>query len=477
MVGKLPSEVIDVLTALISAGYQAYVVGGAVRDILLKIVPQDFDIATTAPAKDVKRIALEHTGWDCYEFGSKFGVVAVRLHNMTIEVATLRGETYGKDAHRPERVWFASSIVDDLARRDFTVNALAVDLQGHFIDLFDGQNDLNNKVLRTVGNPEKRFCEDALRMFRAGRFVAQLGFTLTDHAYLAIEKSLDRVNGLSVERITQELNKTLLAPYAAQGLDLFVKTKLAATVCRGKDHGVEQLIPILPELEHLFKLPQNRRYHRFDAWQHTLAVVKGVPANLILRWAALLHDIGKGLPGVRVINKAGQPADYGHEKVGAELAHRILVRLRVQPQLTKRIVWLIASHMRFGFHMLQPRTVSVRWVRHEAQSGQFRSQAELAEAFSQLVQLCLSDVRASRADDDDCQKAVQYGKALEDIAKNMPVHTTDLAISGADLQNILGEEKRIGIFLHTILKRVQEETLTNEYQTLKKAAYKWILHH
>lgn len=477
MVGKLPSEVIDVLTVLINAGYQAYVVGGAVRDILLNVVPQDFDIATTALAKDVKQIVLEHPGWDCYEFGSKFGVIAIRLHNMTIEVATLRGETYGKDAHRPACVWFARSIEDDLARRDFTVNALAVDLQGNFIDLFGGQNDLRNKVLRTVGNPERRFCEDALRMFRAGRFVAQLGFTLTDPTYLAIEKSLDRVNGLSVERITQELNKTLLAPHAAEGLDLFVKTKLAATVCRGKDHGVEKSIPILPELEHLFHLPQNMRYHRFDVWQHTLAVVKGVPANLILRWAALLHDIGKGLPGVRLINKEGQPADYGHEKVGAELANQILVRLRLQPQLTKRIVWLIANHMRFGFHMLQPRTVSVRWVRREAQSGQFRSQAELAEAFSQLVQLCLSDVRASRADDADCQNAMQYGKVLDDIAQNMPVHTADLAISGSDLQNIFGVQKQIGVFLHAVLKRVQEETLTNEYQTLKKAAYKWILHH
>lgn len=476
MLEELPKEVIMLLTALTSAGYESYLVGGAVRDILLQIKPQDFDIATTALPEDICKVA-HHAGWKCHKFGMNFGVLVISINGMGIEVATLRGEKYGQDAHRPECVWFTNNIEDDLARRDFTVNAMAIDAQERLIDLFGGQRDLKNKVLHTVGNPEARFGEDALRMFRACRFVAQLGFDLADDAYSAISRNLHRVNGLSVERITQELNKTLMAPFAGIGLDILVTTKLAATVCHGKEHGFAKLVQVLPELEHLVDLPQNMRYHRFDVWQHTLATVSGVPSNFILRWAALLHDVGKGLAGVRTINKEGQPADFGHEKVGAELAADILARLRVKPIMVKRIKWLIANHMRFGFHMLQRRKVSARWVRHEAQSGQFRSQAELAEGYSQLLELCLSDIRASRAKPDTIHTALQYGKLLQDIAKNMPVHTADLAISGDDLVDILGKGKQIGCFMRSALQRVQEETLVNEHQALKKAACKWALRH
>lgn len=260
----LPSNVIRIMNALLQSGFAAYIVGGAVRDLLLGKKPQDYDIATSANPENIVRIAHKQ-GWRVVDkLGHNFGVVMVVIDGQMTEVAAFRGERYGADSHRPEKVWYTQNIEDDLSRRDFTVNAMAMDMDGNIIDPFGGRDDLKRKVMRTVGEPYNRFEEDALRMFRVCRFAGQLGFIIDDSTFQAIQPNLSRVAGLSMERVRTELEKMLLAADCQLSLDALVHSGLAACSCRIKENGEYRSIAILPELTHLVGLPQNPAYHAYD---------------------------------------------------------------------------------------------------------------------------------------------------------------------------------------------------------------------
>ncbi|WP_432641946.1 CCA tRNA nucleotidyltransferase [Acidaminococcus sp.] len=472
---RLPSYVNQVLDILLAAGYEAHVVGGAVRDLLLGRVPDDYDVVTNARPDEIRQVA-EQAGLPVIsELGQNFGVVILRVEKHGVEVAAYRNEAYGvEDAHRPAAVWYCRTLEEDLARRDFTINALALGQDGEIIDCFHGLEDLHGRVLRTVGDANQRFQEDALRMFRACRFIGQLGFAPDPSILPAIRKNLERVRGLSLERVRTELNKLLMGTWAGEGMDLMVRSGLAAESCRIKKQGKYEAVPILPELEHLVDLPQNPCFHRFDAWKHTAVALDKGDRSLEVGWALLLHDVAKGLEGVRGVNKEGMPSDHGHEAVGTAMARQILNRLRLPWETVERVAWLVKNHMHFGFISAQEDDKTWRWLRKEARSGHFRVNKEMAEAFKQLTAVCIADVAATNADKNDVIHVQMYGKRLVKMAYLMPVHTSDLDFSGRDALALGARPAQLKELMPVLLRRVQDGTLKNAPAELGEAVKRWL---
>lgn len=523
MSNRFPPYIVQILSALTAAGYEAYVVGGAVRDLLSGQTPGDFDVTTSARPEQVCEIA-SRKGWKIVDkLGQNMGVVVVVVDGHGTEVATFRGERYSTDVHRPAEVWFCDNLRDDLSRRDFTVNAMAMDLDGRVYDYYGGQEDLKRRILRTVGDPRRRYAEDALRMYRACRFVAQLDFTYVEGSDTpddvrwdydparSLEDNLrrgaaeaaafeaehgtpygfgmpgtpyflrkryvfdtSRCKELSLERVRTELEKMLTSRAAGKGLMLYLATGLADCSCRVRERGQDTYVPVLPELRHLVNLHQNPRYHCYDVWEHTLQAVDNGPRDLILRWALLLHDVAKGLPGVRGVNKEEQPSDHGHEKESAKLAQGIFPRLGYARPFVKRAVWLIANHMRFAPMLIAKKNTLYRWVRSEAASGRFRSEAELAEAYAQVAAVFLADMGATwsgiRHDPvfDDGRALAR--EVVHIAATEVPVHTGDLALSGKDVQGLLPPQSplTVGEALQYLLRRVQNGSAANDAEALKE---------
>lgn len=378
-----PSYTKKILSALNAAGYEAYLVGGAVRDLLLCKSPDDYDITTNALPEQVLAVCKQHDWKTVDQLGHNFGCVVIVINGVATEVTTFRGERYNDDdMHRPAATWFCSSLREDLCRRDFTVNAIALSLDGTLYDYFGGQQDLQQKILRTVGDANTRFREDALRMLRACRFVAQLGFTYEQAGCEALPACgapntpyflphgysfpVERCAGLSLERVRKELEKLITSEYAGKGLMLMMATGLLGASCHARENGSDTVIPILPEALHLLGLHQNPRFHLYDTWEHTLLAIDNSPRDLAIRWALVLHDLGKGLPNVRKLNKEGQPSDPGHEAESAKMSKAILTRLGYNKSFVHLVTWLVAQHMRFAPMLLTGERTLLRWVRSEA---------------------------------------------------------------------------------------------------------------
>lgn len=470
---KLPGYVRKVMSVLEQEGFEAYVVGGAVRDLLLGRLPDDYDVVTNARPDEIKLLAQKHQLSLVSNLGQNFGVVMLLVDKNVVEVASYRNETYGSDAHKPEEVWYCDTLEEDLGRRDFTINAMAVNLAGTLVDKYGGQEDLRNKLLRTVGNADKRFEEDALRMFRACRFVAQLNFAYDEKIGKAIEHSLERVQGLSLERIQIELNKLLVGEAASRGMELLVSSGLAAQSCRYREQGQTYGIALLPELEPLRGLKQNPEYHQYDVWEHTLVALSHSDRSLDVSWGILLHDIAKGMEGIRGTNDKGQPTDHGHEARGAGIAENILSRMRFPKELVARVGWLVRNHMKFGANSDAPDNVTWRWLRKCARSGEFRENKVMAEAFKQLTALCIADTAATTATKQELISAQMYGNRLVTMAYHMPVHTSDLKLSGEDLFQEGLRPEQLGKVLPLLLQRVQDGAIRNTYEALLQAAVAW----
>ena len=468
----LPDYVKAAMQMLLESDFEAYVVGGAVRDLFLGKVPDDYDIVTNARPDEIRLLAAKKHYGLVSQLGQNFGVVMVLVGKKSVEIASYRNETYGADAHRPSEVWYCDTLEEDLGRRDFTINAMAVDIEGHLTDEYSGMEDLNHKILRTVGNADKRFEEDALRMFRACRFVAQLGFAYDGNIPKAMKNNLKRVNGLSLERVKVELDKLLCGAYASQGLKLMVGTGLAKESCRVRENKTEEEIPILPELSALVGVEQNPAIHQYDVWQHTLEALNNGDRSLAVSWGILLHDIAKGQAEVRGY-KDGAPTDYGHEIVGAQMAGNILTRLRYPKEFVNNVTWLVKNHMRFGTNIDRPDDVTWRWLRQEARAGTFRLNKDMAEAFKKLTSLCVADASATEASEQELISDQMYGKRLVKMAYKMPVHTTDLNINGNDLSTIITDKKQLACILPILLRRVQDGNLKNEPMELRLAAEGW----
>lgn len=450
------------MRALLDSGYQAYIVGGAVRDHIMGGAAADIDIATNATPPAIGELAAA-CGWKTLTVGAAFGVVVVIVDGAGYEVATYRSETYGEDSHRPASVSYCDQLADDLSRRDFTMNALAMDIDGRIIDPFGGVQDIEQKLIRTVGEAALRFSEDGLRMFRAARFAAQLGFAIEPATYQAISACLERVSGLSVERVRAEIEKTLLAAHPDKGLTVMLRSGLFDSTCCSREHGQAVPVPILPELRHLDGLPQNPAYHYFDGWGHTLAVVCEAPRQPLLRWTALLHDVGKGWEGVRIINKRGNYSDPGHDAKGAELAGAILERLKLPAAEVARIVWLIRHHMQIP----NPDYPAVlKWLRRL--SRQFTQAEPMQEAVGQLMQLHRAD-RVGGHVDPGIEDWQTVGQLIDEIFEHMPFFPRQLAISGGDIAGVLGPGAQVGLFQADLLTRIQAGQLANNRDSLMTA--------
>lgn len=469
----MDERVRKVLTALQDAGYEAYVVGGAVRDMIRHVQPHDYDVTTSARPDDIRTVA-EAQGWHLAEIKSeRFGIVVLVVDGMTIETATFRGESYGSDSHRPEQVWYADTLAEDVQRRDFTVNALAMDKDGHIIDYVGGQKDIKKKRLATVGDPIVRFHEDALRLFRACRFAGQLDFQPTKELLRAMPKAFDRVPGLSLERVVNEMDRLMTTKAAYKGLDILVRSGLSDCCCRKRENGIYREIPILPECHHLPYTPQSKPFHMFDAWVHTLATVAHTPPDLTIRYAAFFHDIAKGLPGIRGVHK-GRYTDYGHDAKGAEMAEAILLRWQKKPAFAARVAWLVKTHMKFHFFANTGQGDVDKWLRHEALEGPFRRTTELVEAVQQATAVACGDILGCGHPEADTSGTESFGEYMDILASQMPVSTKDLHYD-VRIPNACGP--KTGECLKVLLKRVQNKNLQNDANVLAAAAAKWLARH
>ena len=321
------------------AGFTLALVGGPVRDAILGRLGNDLDFTTNARPADSTKI-LKKWGEAIWETGAAFGTIAAKRDGATVEVTTYRSESYDPNSRKPE-VDFGDSITGDLARRDFTVNAMALELTGEkpeFIDLFNGVEDLARKVLRTPGLASDSFSDDPLRMMRAGRFAAQLGFTLDPAITEAISTMANRLSIISAERIRDEFVKTLMSTEPRLGLSVFVDTGLA-----------KYFLPELPQL----KLEIDEHHHHKDVYEHSLTVLDQAIAledrlggpNLIIRLAALLHDIGK--PRTRELIPGGGVSFHHHEVVGSKMTKKRLKELRFDNKTVDDVSLLVFLHLRF----------------------------------------------------------------------------------------------------------------------------------
>lgn len=458
-----------ILRALNDAGFEAYVVGGAVRDLLMHKEPHDYDITTSARPEEIMAVAAKQNWQSVDVNGKTFGVVVLVIGGETYEVASFRGEVYGEDSHRPERVWYAASLREDVMRRDFTINALAMDAAGQVYDYVGGRKDIRKRRLAAVGNAKERFQEDALRLFRLCRFAGQLDFLPEKKTQDAMPQAFGRVAGLSSDRVVAEIERLLVTPAAYKGLDILVRSGLGNCSCRRKENGAYVNVPIMPEFSHLPDTPQSPPFHVFDAWIHTLAVISYTPADLTLRYAALFHDVAKGSAGIRGI-RDGRYTDYGHDRAGARIAAEVMTRWRRNKACIRRVAWLVKTHMKFHYFANTGQGNVVKWLRHEAGSNDFHSTAELAAAVRQATALAVADAKGCRPDA-NTDGTVSFGKYMEELAGSMPVGTGDLQYDRR-VPEICGS--RTGDCLRVLLKRVQDGTLANEPDVFADAAERWM---
>ena len=332
-------ESTQLAAAFKAAGFKLALVGGPVRDAILGRLGNDLDFTTNAKPAESKKIL---TSWadTVWEIGAEFGTIAARKGDIEVEVTTYRSESYEIDSRKPD-VQFGENIEGDLKRRDFTINAMALELTTEtptFIDLFNGITDLQNKIIKTPGKAEDSFSDDPLRMMRAARFMSQLNFAVDDSVIEAIKKMADRLSIISAERIRDEFVKTLMSPNPRIGITLLVETGLA-----------DKFLPEIPKL----KLEIDEHHHHKDVYEHTLTVLEQAIAleerldgpNLTLRLAALMHDIGK--PKTKELIPGGGVSFHHHEVVGSRMTKERLRTLRFDNHVIKDVAKLVFLHLRF----------------------------------------------------------------------------------------------------------------------------------
>lgn len=319
----LPEEVKKVLSMLEDAGFEAYLVGGCVRDFLLGTVPHDFDIATNALPEGTEKVFAD---FPVIETGLKHGTVTVFMNKMPLEITTYRSDGSYSDGRHPDQVHFTHSLEEDLARRDFTINAIAYSPKRGIVDLFGGQRDLRKEQICTVGEAKERFTEDALRIVRALRFSSALGFSIEEQTAAAARALKERLSIISAERIYTELTKLLCGENVRNVLINYP----------------EILGVWLPELLPMVGFHQHNFHHIYTVWEHTASVVEAIPPVPHLRWAALLHDCGK--PGTFSMDAEGVGHFYGHHKRSTGMAEDILDRLKADNNTKTKVTALIRRH-------------------------------------------------------------------------------------------------------------------------------------
>ena len=431
----LPQYVLSCVDALEAAGFAAYAVGGCVRDAYLGLTPHDYDLCTSALPEETEAVFGGHR---LILAGKKHGTVSVVTDGGIVEITTFRTEGGYSDNRHPEWVRFVPHIEEDLARRDFTVNAMAFSPTRGFADPFGGRKDLDDRVLRAVGDPAARFSEDSLRILRGVRFAVRFGLTPDGETEKAMASLAPLMDNLARERVFDELCKLLPLVTAEDLL-----------------HYAPILAAVIPELEPTIGFDQHNPHHAYDLFTHTAHVTAAVPPSLPLRWAGLLHDVGKIPTFTR--DETGRGHFYGHAQESARMAEEILRRLKAPNDLRERVVTLIGHHMT----RLEPEKKFLRrWLG--------RLGWETVEDLLALQEADMGSKGTGKPG--EMEQFPQIRAVLEEIrAESACLTLKDLAVNGNDLKALGYEGKAIGQCLNTLLTQVQEEILPNEKAALLNA--------
>ncbi len=437
---QLSDSAAAILKRLEENGYEAYAVGGCVRDSLLGLPPHDFDICTAALPEQMLAVFSDVT---CIPTGLQHGTVTVVWEGQPLEITTYRTEGCYSDSRHPDRVEFVRSVEADLARRDFTVNAMAYHPQRGLVDPFGGEADLKLGLLRAVGDPTTRFTEDALRLLRALRFAACYGFELEEETARAARALAPRLSLVAAERVREELNKLLLGRYAAKILLEFR----------------EVLLPVLPELEAIFDFEQHNPHHHLDVYGHTVQALTAAASDLTVRLALLLHDIGK--PTCFSRDDAGIGHFYGHAAVSGRMAKAVLERLRYDRRTVEQVCLLIRYHD----VVLEPEDRLIkRWLNRFG--ADFLHQLLLVKAGDNLGQpAALAEARLAELEE-------LHRRIDRIVAEAQCFSLKDLAISGRDVMALGYTGKAVGQKLQWALEAVMDNRLPNTREALLQALCK-----
>lgn len=433
---KLPTYVENIICKLEKAGFEAFAVGGCIRDMLMGIVPADYDVATSARPEQVKSIFCQNKTVDT---GIKHGTVGVLWEGKLVEITTYRIETAYSDGRHPDSVAFTGSIAPDLSRRDFTINAMAFNSSRGLVDPFGGEKDIKKGLIRCVGRPEERFGEDGLRVMRALRFASVLGFSIEKETFDAAVRKAEMLEKVSAERIREELIKLL----CGKG----VKDVLTS--------GSGILGKAIPELLPMKGFDQKNEHHIYDVLEHTAAVTAAIEPVPRLRLAALFHDIGK--PRCFFTDEKGEGHFYGHESTSAVMTEEIMKRLRFSNDDIEYVIQLVKLHGR------------------QIEAGEKAVKRAMAKLTPQLF---YDLIRLKKADNMGQSPVYafrqEYYRKLTDIAdkicdEEQCFSLADLAVNGKDvIEAGIEEGPQVGLILREILNLVIDEKIPNEKETILK---------
>lgn len=439
MTMDMPKNVDTAINLLQSAGFEAYAVGGCVRDSLLGKTPNDWDITTSAKPEDMKSVFIN---FHCIDTGIKHGTVTVVIDGEPLEITTFRLDGEYEDNRHPKSVTFTSNLGADLGRRDFTVNAMAYSKMTGTVDLFGGQNDLKNKIIRCVGDLDRRFNEDALRILRALRFASALDFEIEEKTAQSLLKNRALLGNISEERIAKELLKLVCGKGAKRILTDFAPV----------------LFEILPELQPMYKNSHDNPHHCYDIYEHTLIAVESIDPEPTLRFAMLLHDCGK--PAVKKFDENGVAHFYGHQRISAEISAQILARLKVSNKFRDEILFLVSNHD--------------RWELYENTEKMPRYLSKFGlDGVLKLLKVMRADVLAQSP---EYRYRLDQIADAEEIAKNLAAQKpclslSELQINGRTLMDIgIPQGRKLGAVLAQLLDEVIDGVTKNTQEALTTRA-------
>lgn len=440
MVINIPSQVNRAIEILSKGGHSAYIVGGAVRNVLMDIPVNDWDITTSALPEETLELFKD---FRTIETGIKHGTVTVIVDGMGLEITTFRIEHGYSDNRHPDKVDFTDKVEYDLSRRDFTVNAIAYSPESGFADPFRGCDDIRKEIIRCVGDPDKRFGEDALRILRALRFASVLGFEIDPVTAESIHKNKHLLKNVSVERIFVELSKLLCGKKAAEILTEY------------KD----VIFFVLPELEPMDNCAQNHERHIYNVWGHTVKSVESVPPEPEFRFAMLFHDSGK--PHCKTTDENGTDHFYSHGKISRNLAFEILSRLKTSNKFKDTVCDLVEHHD------FQPDKISKKTYRRYIAKLGF-------ETVENLFHIRKADILAQNPKFyDESLKENEIGKKILEEIRNEKncFKITDLAVDGNMLTDLgIAPSPAMGKIMETLLDEVMDEKLPNDEAKLIERA-------
>lgn len=416
----IPDSIKEILNRLKEEGYESYIVGGSVRDLVIGKEPKDYDITTSAKPEEIEKIFKDKKTFDV---GKHFGTIVVVTVDGNVEVTTYRTDGEYEDGRRPKEVYYTPDIIEDLSRRDFTINAMAYNENG-LLDPFGGIKDIRKKLIRTVGDPYKRFEEDFLRILRAVRFATQLGFQIDNKTKDACKKYASNIDRISNERIREEIFKILLAKTPSIGFRLM--------------NELNVLQVILPELTQTINFDQRNPHHNRTLFDHTLCVVDNTPPDLTIRMSALLHDIGK--PSTFSLDEEGIGHYYNHDRIGAERSKNILNRLRCSNEFVSDVALFVKEHMFYAD------------MKEKGIKRQLKRVGE--DKIFQLMELKKADMSCKNNKDVSLVEDV-IDKIREILESKDPFKKEHLAVDGNDIIKLgYKKGKLIGEILDHLLEKV-----------------------